>query len=677
MKKVVQYKNEVTKNFNKWFSTRALKILNYQRDILLNKIPNSLETNKLPTVLAACPAAGKTIMAIYIIEWYLIQNPGSRVLILTHGTTVLRTQFIQELEIINPAYNYSLVAKGKKLHTIQSPVIIALPQTLNCVDKLAKFDLVVVDEAHQFYFADMVQKILNKVKPKHQLLLTGTPSEFIAKKFPIIPISLSQLMDYGMVEDLKIEIASSAYDFRNKDYNEYHELKPGTKIKASHTNKTLSTLIASLKTNIRGKTMIACQSIVQAKQINKYLQQQNYNTALSTNDHDKESIEIIRFKQEKKCQILIVVYRGILGFNLPELQTVIDMTVSQNINRIFQLLARVVRKHPKGLKKKYIKVAPKYLQEYFNYIMTAVMCLTDEKYFTKFNGNNFMDLEIPVKMLTSKAGLKSQKNKANFKFVDYAGLPAISFFKTILKEGSKISYARLQDVRSLLSSKVHACGFWTFEKCFEDALQYNTKGEWSIKSHTAYAAACKFGWLEKCSEHMVQIYQPRGYWTKQKCKDDALRFTSRNEWRIKNHSAYIIALRNKWMDECCKHMISFTKPMGYWTLQKCKEDAEKYKTIREWKQNSGSAYGAAYKNGWMDACTHHMTRIMKRRGYWTLENCQKDALRFKRLVDWQHKSPTAYCKAWKFGWIENCNKHMINRRTNKTPKNSQKDLVLE
>ena len=40
---------------------------------------------------------------------------------------------------------------------------------------------------------------------------------------------------------------------------------------------------------------------------------------------------------------IIVVGRGILGFNFEQLVNVVDMTGSQNIDRIFQLMARVVR----------------------------------------------------------------------------------------------------------------------------------------------------------------------------------------------------------------------------------------------------------------------------------------------------------------------------------------------
>ena len=45
------------------------------------------------------------------------------------------------------------------------------------------------------------------------------------------------------------------------------------------------------------------------------------------------------------------------------------------------------------------------------------------------------------------------------------------------------------------------------------------------------------------------------------------------------------------------------KPYGYWNIKEnCIEDARKYKTKSEWKKNSGGAYGAAWKNKWLDEC---------------------------------------------------------------------------
>ena len=54
--------------------------------------------------------------------------------------------------------------------------------------------------------------------------------------------------------------------------------------------------------------------------------------------------------------------------------------------------------------------------------------------------------------------------------------------------------------------------------------------------------------------------KPNGYWTLDACKDDAARFRYRGDWFKNSSSAYLVAQRNGWLDQCCDHMTR--KPRG-------------------------------------------------------------------------------------------------------------------
>ena len=129
--------------------------------------------------------------------------------------------------------------------------------------------------------------------------------------------------------------------------------------------------------------------------------------------------------------------------------------------------------------------------------------------------------------------------------------------------------------------------------------------------------------------------KPKGYWTKEKCLEDALKYKARTEWKKKSNSSYNSALKNGWSNECCKHMIEIIKPSGYWTKEKCTEDSLEYKTRAEWKKNSISSYGSALKNGWLDECCKHLIKIIKPSGYWTKGKCIESALKYKTRVEWK------------------------------------------
>ena len=161
---------------NEWFIKRGLKVLQYQEQVLDN-IKQSISKQDI-TILAACPSAGKTIMSIFTIEDYLNQHPLHKVLVLTHGTTVLRTQFCEVLNEVKPGFTSNLVETYSDYNS-NKQVNVCLPQTLTG-HTLPHVDLLVVDEAHQFYFADMVQDIIKQTTPSKQLLLTGNHQQYLS-----------------------------------------------------------------------------------------------------------------------------------------------------------------------------------------------------------------------------------------------------------------------------------------------------------------------------------------------------------------------------------------------------------------------------------------------------------------------------------------------------------------
>lgn len=89
-------------------------------------------------------------------------------------------------------------------------------------------------------------------------------------------------------------------------------------------------------------------------------------------------------------------------------------------------------------------------------------------------------------------------------------------------------------------------------------------------------------------------------WTKESCHIEALKYTSRLEFQKGCRSAYRFAIHNKIIDEVCSHMILKIKPKNYWTKERCKEESMKYKTRHEFRCNSESAYAKTRISGWLD-----------------------------------------------------------------------------
>jgi hypothetical protein len=120
---------------------------------------------------------------------------------------------------------------------------------------------------------------------------------------------------------------------------------------------------------------------------------------------------------------------------------------------------------------------------------------------------------------------------------------------------------------------------WTYERCKEDALQYNTVTGWVNGSGSRPYNACREnGWKEECCSHMISSRKPNGYWTKDNCIQDALQYDTKSEWNNGYGTGYKTSCENGWKEECCSHMKNKEKKAVK------KRDKKKYDTesIREY-----------------------------------------------------------------------------------------------
>jgi superfamily II DNA or RNA helicase len=679
-----------------WFNIRNLKILNYQ-NIAIDKTNESLIVNE-KTVLAACPSSGKTTITIYIIEQYLKLFPTNKVTILTHGTTILRSQFHDELLSLKPNFTFDLVETYSDYVKSNADVVVCLPQTLNN-QNIKPNDLIIVDEAHHFYFAKMVQDIITKSNSTKQLLLTGTPSKFIYEnlkednKFNIIPVSIETIFDEGMATNATVEVASSIYDFDLiNDFNS-NNLKKDVVFNDIDTNKSLDDLLEKIVNRLRSyknspyinfiptwnlllkdleKTMFACQSINQAKQVYKYFKSKNINCVISTSEDDLESNEITRFKTDDNILVLIVVYRGILGFNYPKLANVVDMTMSYNIDRVFQLFARILRINKDNPKqqKLFFKLSPSMLTDYYKHIMNAMLMLMNDEYFLKYNGKNFLDMDVPVKKIninsetiTDQTDQKSDQTKKQKKYIpiNLDGVPVFDFFKNIWHKKDNVlntyCLTTVNDVKSEFT-KIKPSNYWTYEKCQEAALLCKSRTEFCKKFNTAYKTSSNNNWLDEICSHMIDVIKPSGYWTEEICQETALLCKTKTEFKNNFGAAYNAARKLNFLDKICSHMIDVIKPSGYWTEEICQDFALLCNSRTQFSIKYPGAYQSAQRNNFLDKICSHMTDGIKPSGYWTEEICQDFALLCNSRNEFRKKYPNAYNAARKLNFLDKVCSHM-------------------
>lgn len=320
------------------------------------------------SILAACPGAGKTTISQMIINKYVAMRPGARILVLTEGKNVLKNQYISELNNSHISIKFTYGDFDS-----DAQVRVGLPQSIGRLS-WDKIDMLVVDEAHNFFLADMVQDIVKKLNPTYTILMTGSPTQFNDKaQYAMHYISAEELMNKGVFSGVQMDVVKT--QSKNNAHAAIRDALAQAKKKGDNASKI----------------MVACPSIAYAKQVASFLSVSGYTVALSTSENDQDDAQIAKFKSGE-ANALIVVGKAILGFNDGEISLLIDMKSSSNLDSSQQLFARVLRKHSNNITKAYYRIADKDHNKQV-LMLHKMLALMKTNVFKGFTGKN-LTLEV-------------------------------------------------------------------------------------------------------------------------------------------------------------------------------------------------------------------------------------------------------------------------------------------
>lgn len=196
---------------------------------------------------------------------------------------------------------------------------------------------------------------------------------------------------------------------------------------------------------------------------------------------------------------------------------------------------------------------------------------------------------------------------------------------------------------------------WNYEKCKVAALSCETLKEFRLKYENAYKHSKINGWADEFNVHMKK-YQRPVIWNKNMCQIEAKKYSYRIDFYRNSSKAYAACIRNGWLDDVCKHM---GKKNFKWTKEICQQEALKYKFRKEFQNGSNRIYHAAKYNGWLDEICKHMKYKKLPNRYWhDIENCRREALKYKTKTEFVKKSQHVYCISLKYGWLDEICKHM-------------------
>lgn len=249
------------------------------------------------------------------------------------------------------------------------------------------------------------------------------------------------------------------------------------------------------------------------------------------------------------------------------------------------------------------------------------------------------------------------------------------------------------------------CGYYTQEKCYEEASKYNTKKDFRAAVPSAYYAAQRHGWLKDYTWFVRPDMTQK--WTYDACYEEAKKYTTLKEFRKNNEGCYMSAYRNGWIkdytwleksnggyiiwteENTCKEAKKYTTMYDFrnnsigaysaackhgwlknyiwleketsepYTFEQFKETVKKYTTLQDFREHENSLYSAAKKHKWLDSDEFKsLMRFSKPNGYWTKERCAEKALMYNTISEFNKNEPSAYGSAWRNGWLSEITSHM-------------------
>ncbi len=143
-------------------------------------------------------------------------------------------------------------------------------------------------------------------------------------------------------------------------------------------------------------------------------------------------------------------------------------------------------------------------------------------------------------------------------------------------------------------------GKWNYKSCYKEALKYKTLKEFRKKSPSAYNVVCKNGWQDDYV-WLKTIPHKAGYWSYEKCYEEAKKYKTRTQFQKGSGSAYDKALKENWLDDYVWFAPSVSS--FKWDFERCYSEAKKYTKLTDFIRNGGGAYNVSRKNDWIKRFT--------------------------------------------------------------------------
>jgi superfamily II DNA or RNA helicase len=314
--------------------------------------------------LAYYTGAGKTNIFLQYIKEYLQKHPKNKVGISAFITNEIRKQVGERLKEFG--LDGIEVDNHKKFYKDHS-VYVFTPQIFLKHGPDFKFDLLVIDESHVGLNDDniMLPKVLSQYchRETKVLFVSATIWDLVANKkyknMPVLKRSIEDGMQDGFVGDIDFQPIEALISFKAKDFTREGDLRRKVietqfKIIKSSCIQKMRYIVKNHSDQIGDKCLVICPP-GNENDISRSLSDifggryvMGSPHSMSGNKHIAFEAEmqnnIDSFIKDKKERFLYVVNKCQTGFDMRNMTSIIDLTMTKNIKLLAQRNGRLARK---------------------------------------------------------------------------------------------------------------------------------------------------------------------------------------------------------------------------------------------------------------------------------------------------------------------------------------------
>lgn len=523
-----------------------MRLYKFQKQAIID-IENGFKKHK-EIILAYYTGAGKTNIFLSYCKKLIEENPNIRIAISSYITKDIKLQTLDRCKELN--IDKYAVATNKYSYKLNKNIHIFIPQSYYRLDEKIKgshkYDLVIIDEGHVGMGENdlMLNKIINKFSHKDTkfLIATATPWDLLAQKRFKNALVLKRCLDKGITDKIISDVEICAEE-NQIEFEESHFTRTGN-LKLTEIAKRMSVvksvcdgkfqhIIDKYGNNKLGKSVLVICPYGNDGEIAKHLAKKYGGKTFLQEDSeysDEQYKNYLDFKKGK-FKYLFVVYKCSVGFDMSELNTVIDLTMTRNIKTLVQRIGRVARKCG-DKKKRFIYCYDKSLK--LNRLEWLLACTID---FSIGNYEGFTTKDVKYKKIKTKHIYRRQ--------------PYITTISSIIRKlKNKNSIKNVCTFEYTTSKKPK---YRTLETAIVEAKKYNNRPELYAKNAALYKWFRINGHIDELNK-IHPIINNRGKWNEKTCIEAMNKCKTRKEFRDKYSGALYWLERNGKRDLLNKHV---------------------------------------------------------------------------------------------------------------------------